>query len=154
MSQELRLATAIATLFGVGRVKTAPGTVASIVALPLAWLIQIIGGEFLLIAMIILIYALGVWACGLYEKETGTHDPSECVVDEVVGQWIACALAPVSLLGYGLAFLFFRVFDITKIWPISEAERLPSGTGIMFDDVVAGFMAGVLIAIIGYAGLV
>ena len=117
----------------------APGTVASVVALPLAWLIAAGAGDDM---------AVDRWRsssahsasgpANLYARETGSDDPSECVIDEVAGQWIACAFAPLSLWGFALAFVLFRLFDIIEAWPVSAAERLPGGLGIMADDIVAG----------------
>jgi phosphatidylglycerophosphatase A len=148
--------TSIATVFGVGYSRIAPGTAASIVALPFAWLIAISGGRFALLLAAILATASGAWACELYAHEKKENDPSECVIDEVAGQWIACAFVPSNdvLLGYALAFVLFRAFDIVKPWPISAAERLPGGFGIMADDVVAGLFAGIIIAILAHLGLV
>jgi phosphatidylglycerophosphatase A len=145
--------TAIATLFGVGRFPFAPGTAASIVALPFAWLIATAGGtygRFWLLFAGLLVNAIGVWACELYSNETKVKDPSECVIDEVAGQWIACAFAPTTLLAYAIAFVLFRLFDILKPWPASAAERLPGGLGIMADDFVAGLMAGAIIAVLAH----
>ncbi len=150
-----RTAVAIATLFGVGFAPAAPGTVASIVALPCAWAISYFFGRFALLFAAVLAVVLGAWACELYAHAKGQHDPSECVVDELAGQWIACAFAPVGLLGYGLAFLLFRVFDILKPWPISLAEKeLPGGVGIMADDVVAAVFAGIILLILGQLGFI
>jgi phosphatidylglycerophosphatase A len=153
--------TAIATVFGVGRLPFAPGTAASIVALPIAWLIVALSGSpFLLLFAGLLVNAIGAWACELYSRDKGEKDPSECVIDEVAGQWIACAFIPTNssigfmLLGYSLAFVLFRVFDILKPWPISAAERLPGGIGIMADDFVAGLAAGAVIAVLAHLGLV
>ena len=148
--------TPIATVFGIGYSPIAPGTAASVVALPFAWLIAISGGRFVLLLAAILASAIGAWACELYAHEKKENDPSECVIDEVAGQWIACAFAPPNdmLLGFALAFVLFRVFDILKPWPVSAAERLPGGLGIMADDVAAGVLAGIVIAILAHLGLV
>ncbi len=145
---------AIATLFGVGYARTAPGTVASAVALPFAYLIAFTGGRFALLVLAIVVLAIGAWASELYAAETKTFDPSECVVDELAGQWIACAFAPVSLAGYALAFVLFRIFDIWKPWPTRRVERLHGGLGIMADDVVAALMAGVILAVLAHTGLI
>ncbi|MGD0867048.1 MAG: phosphatidylglycerophosphatase A [Rhizomicrobium sp.] len=160
MNQQ-KVYTAIATVFGVGRLPFAPGTAASIVALPIAWLIVALSGSpFLLLFAGLLVNAIGAWACELYSRDKGEKDPSECVIDEVAGQWIACAFIPTNssigfmLLGYSLAFVLFRVFDILKPWPISAAERLPGGIGIMADDFVAGLAAGAVIAVLAHLGLV
>jgi phosphatidylglycerophosphatase A len=96
-------------------------------------------------------------------RETGRIDPSECVIDELAGQWLACAFALLSFGGllpanhlslpaFGLAFVLFRLFDIWKPWPVSWAENsLKGGLGVMMDDIVAGLMAGVLVALARYA---
>lgn len=145
---------AIATLCGIGYARYAPGTVASAVALPFAYLIAFAGSRFALLVLAIAVLAIGAWASELYAAETKTFDPSECVVDELAGQWIACAFAPVSLAGYALAFVLFRVFDIWKPWPIGRVERLHGGLGIMADDVAAALMAGVILVVLARAGLI
>jgi phosphatidylglycerophosphatase A len=144
----------IATLFGVGRSPYAPGTVASLIALPFAAIIHYYAGSFFLLLAAILASAVGAWACDLYSKQIGKSDPSECVIDELAGQWLACAFAPFSPVGYALAFVLFRLFDITKLWPISLAERVPGGVGVMLDDIVAAVMAGALLAVARHWGLI
>jgi phosphatidylglycerophosphatase A len=77
----------------------------------------------------------------------GVEDPSEVVIDEVAGVWLALAILPTHLLATplvaaGVAFLLFRVFDIAKPWPVTWCEHLPAGWGIMSDDLAAGILAG------------
>jgi phosphatidylglycerophosphatase A len=141
---------AISTLFGIGYAPGAPGTAASAVALPIAWLIAGSAGRLALMLAAVAALAIGAWASELYAARSKTFDPSECVVDELAGQWIACAFAPVSLAGYALAFLLFRLFDVWKPWPIRHVERLHGGLGIMADDVVAALMAGVILAVLAH----
>lgn len=148
------LATNLATLWGLGRARYAPGTVASVAALPLAWGIALFGGRVSLLVAAIAALAIGAWASEVYARETNNSDPSECVIDELAGQWIACAFAPLSLPAYALAFLLFRVFDIAKPWPIRRIERLHGGIGIMFDDVAAALLAGAIIAVLAHLDLV
>jgi phosphatidylglycerophosphatase A len=148
------LATNLATLWGLGRARYAPGTVASAAALPLAWGIALLGGRVSLLVAAIAALAIGAWASEVYARDTNNSDPSECVIDELAGQWIACAFAPLSLPAYALAFLLFRVFDITKPWPIRRIERLHGGIGIMFDDVAAALLAGAIIAVLAHLDLV
>ena len=88
----------------------------------------------------------GIWACEVHAKKIGAKDPSECVIDEVAGQWIA--LVPIAIEArvydwrpFVMAFFLFRLFDITKPWPIAAMEKLEGGLGIMADDVVAGLFA-------------
>jgi len=143
-----------ATLGGLGRAPFAPGTLASIVALPLAWLILRAGGISMLLALTAAVAGVGIAACDRVARATNNPDPSECVIDELAGQWLACAFAPLSIGGFALAFLVFRTFDILKPWPISASERLVGGLGIVADDLVAGLMGGVLVAGASIAGLV
>lgn len=143
------VSTRLATCFGIGWLPFAPGTIASAAALPLGWLLIILGWP-AIVAGAALASVSGIWACGVHAHKVGLYDPSECVLDEVAGQWIA--LIPIALMGhggdwrpYGLAFLLFRLFDIWKPWPISAAEKLPGGFGVMMDDVGAGLAAAVLL---------
>ncbi len=112
-------AESISTLFGIGRAAKAPGTVASLAALPFAAFISIGAGPFVLLLGGLAAFALGSWSCGVYARESGKDDPSECVIDELAGQWIACAFVPFSLVSFILAFALFRLFDIWKPWAVS-----------------------------------
>lgn len=141
-------AAAISTLCGLGRMRPAPGTVASLVTAIAAFGIAALDGRVLILLLGIFAAALGGWAAENYVRESGVSDPSECVIDEVAGQFLACAFAPRTLLGFTLAFLLFRALDIFKPWPIYLAERLPGGFGVVADDVVAGVIAGVIIVIL------
>lgn len=150
--------TRLATCFGIGWLPLAPGTFASAAALPFGWLLVMFGWKAALIGAIAAT-ALGVWACGAHARKVGLYDPSECVLDEVAGQWFA--LVPIAFMGrggdwrpYGMAFLLFRLFDILKPWPISAAERLPGGFGVMMDDVLAGIAAALLLYGTLWIGLV
>lgn len=144
----MTVAAAIATLGGLGRVRPAPGTLASFITLIAAWGIAQAGGPPGVLLAGIAAMAIGGWAAELYVRERGVDDPSECVIDEVAGQFIACAFAPRKLLAYALAFLLFRGLDVLKPWPIGAAERLPGGIGIVADDVVAGVLAGLVIVLL------
>jgi len=147
----------VATVFGLGYSRVAPGTVASVAALPVAWLVADFGNRFWLLGLSILTAAFGAWACELYSRTKTDPDPSECVIDEVAGQFLVCAFcpAPPTLHAYLIAFVLFRVFDITKLWPINEVERrVPGGLGIMADDIVAALMASIIIAVLAHLGLI
>ncbi|MBV9062066.1 MAG: phosphatidylglycerophosphatase A [Alphaproteobacteria bacterium] len=150
----MNVSRAIATLFGIGHAGFAPGTVASIVSLPLAYLIAWSGGRFALLLAAIIALAIGAWASELYARQVKSFDPKECVVDELAGQWIACAFAPVALLAYAFAFALFRLFDIWKPWPIRKIEHLHGGIGIMADDLVAAVFAGVVLAVLAHLNLI
>ena len=155
-----RASTVVASVFGIGYFDIAPGTIMSAIATPLAILIALRGGGGMgLIGAFLIAFVIGVLACADHVRETGRDDPSECVIDELAGQWLACAfclltfggLIPVSHISlpvFLLAFLLFRLFDIWKPWPVSWADqKLKGGLGVMTDDMIAGLMAGVLVAL-------
>ena len=157
-----RLAVLIATVGGVGYMRPAPGTWGSLVALPLAWLIHVFGGFPLLLIGVIASFLKGLWATSVMTKGSDDHDPSEIVIDEVAGQWIA--LLPLSCAawsrglditvlwpGWVAAFVLFRLFDITKLGPIGKADRRGDPLGVMLDDVIAGVFAAIGVMI--FAGL-
>lgn len=137
----------IATFFGVGLAKNAPGTVGSLATLPLAAFLQYFGGPVFMLFAAALVLALGCHMSDVYAREIGQEDPGEIVIDEVAGQLLALSFVPLTLMGYVLAFALFRFFDVVKPWPISLADRkLKGGFGIMADDALAG-----LFALISYA---
>jgi len=145
----MRLSTIIASVFGIGYFPVASGTVMSIIAVPFAMYIARHGGGVVLVAASLLVFVIGIWACGAHVRATGREDPSECVIDELAGQWLACAgicFTPFypSVTAFALTFLLFRLFDVLKPWPISAAEKLPGGLGVMADDMVAGLFAAII----------
>jgi phosphatidylglycerophosphatase A len=158
-----RASTIVASVFGIGYFSVAPGTIMSAVALPLAILIALFGGGGMgLLGSAIIVLVLGILACADHVRETGRQDPPECVIDELAGQWLACSFALLTFGGivpaernllpaFFLAFVLFRLFDIWKPWPVSWAdEKLTGGIGVMTDDVIAGLMAGILVAAARY----
>jgi phosphatidylglycerophosphatase A len=158
-----RASTVVASVFGIGYFDVAPGTVMSAIAVPLAILIGIYGGGGMgILGSSIIALVIGILACADHVRETKRDDPSECVIDELAGQWLACAfcmltfnglipLDHISLPAFALAFALFRLFDIWKPWPVSWADQnLSGGLGVMTDDMIAGLMAGVLVAAARY----
>ncbi len=148
------LARLIGTVFHVGDLRPAPGTWGSLAALPLFWLIWVVGGAWLCLLAIPVAFAKGYWAAGVLTAGSADHDPSEIVIDEVVGQWIALlpvilgaahAGVPVLALwpGWVAAFVLFRLFDIWKPGPVGWADRRGNALGVMLDDVIAGVLAAV-----------
>lgn len=150
-----------ATAFGIGRAPYAPGTAASLVAvviaIPVMWLAGWSGMAVLALATSI----VGIWVADRYGQEVNLADPKECVIDEFAGQWLACAIAGLAAapgepaltpLGFVLAFLLFRLFDIAKPWPVSKAETLRGGLGIVADDFVAGAIAGTIVFLLSDSG--
>jgi phosphatidylglycerophosphatase A len=145
----LWLATCLATWFGAGRLPWAPGTWGSLFALPLAWLLLALGGPWLLLIAAALVFALGLWAADRYMKAVGLHDPGAVVIDEVAGQWLTLAIAPLDPLAFLLGFVLFRVADVLKPWPASWLDRRVGGAfGVMIDDVAAAVYAGGILALV------
>ena len=137
----------IATFCGAGLGKPGPGTWGSIAAF-LLWTIPAIATHasrqttlILLISGIIASIALGVPASTIAARESGRHDPGFVVIDEVAGTWIALLWSPPDWLHGVIALVLFRLFDITKPFPVRRLESLPEGWGIVFDDVAAGLYA-------------
>lgn len=138
-----KLALAIATLGPVGHFPKAPGTwgsLAATVAAPWLFLPFPLWGR---VAILAFVFFVGVWACNRAEAVMGRKDPGCVIVDELFGQWLALLFfTAMPLWSLGLAFLFFRLFDIAKPWPVKWAETaFPGGYGVMLDDGVAGIYA-------------
>ena len=135
----------LATLGPIGRYLPAPGTAGTVTAL-IAGFFLAKNGFIILFSALLLVTILGVFAADSYSRLTKTDDAGEIVIDEVAGQWVVLLCIPpnidFALLWYGAGFILFRLFDILKPWPVSVAEKLPGGIGVMADDVVAGTLAG------------
>jgi phosphatidylglycerophosphatase A len=143
------LVTWSATWFGAGLLPWAPGTWGSLLALPFAWALMAAGGVALLLAAAALVFALGLWAADRYMRAVGLHDPGAIVIDEVAGQWLTLAVAPLDPLAYLAGFLLFRIFDVLKPWPASWLDRRVGGAfGVMIDDIAAAVYAGGALAIL------
>ena len=140
---------ALATWFGCGRSKLAPGTMGSFGAVPLHLGLRLLPLP-VHIAAIVGITAVGVWSANEMAEAMGVEDPQCVVIDEVAGTLIAMAMVknasiPVQLLALGL----FRLFDVWKPGVIDDAQNWkPEGVGIMADDVLAGVVAGVISAVV------
>lgn len=138
----------LATWFGSGYSKIAPGTVGSVLTLPL-YAVLVRAPAALYWAVTIALTLLGVWAAERTAQELGDEDPGVVVIDEVVGVLIALGLSSgLGLVALGLAFALFRLFDIVKPGPVDWVQNLkPPGVGIMADDVLAGLLAGLLVRV-------
>ena len=132
----------ISTWFGVGLIPYAPGTWASIAALPMAWFTIQYYGPWMLAALGCLLFFTGCISANAFALRTNKHDPSAVVIDEVAAQCLVLTIVPLTLGYYVAAFIAFRVTDILKPWPVSWADRsVGGGFGIMLDDILAGLYA-------------
>jgi phosphatidylglycerophosphatase A len=154
-----RLAYAISTC-GVGLIPFAPGTFGAFIGLAIFYALFIVcrtAPQYFQASIIVvssLISALGIWASNRGEKIFGEKDAQRIVVDEVAGQLISFILiAPLLVAELSrptvvmiVGFLLFRAFDIFKPYPIKQLQDLPAGLGVMFDDIVAGIYAAVVLS--------
>ncbi len=145
----------LATFFGVGLMRPAPGTWGSAAAVALGVVIHGLGSFPLLAVAALAATVAGFWAVGRELKDRPGDDPSEFVIDEVAGQWIALCFPSAGFWlrgmdswnfpwpGWVAPFLFFRLFDIWKPWLIGRADRRGDAAGVMLDDLWAGLFAGI-----------
>lgn len=132
------LAKYTATWFGSGLLPKAPGTWGTLAAIPFAFVITALFGPFVLLIASVFAFAIGIWAAGAHAKAIGNPDPSEVVIDEVAAIWLVLTFVPVTFVGWFIAFVVFRFFDVVKPWPVSLADaKLKGGFGIMADDIIA-----------------
>jgi phosphatidylglycerophosphatase A len=143
-----RLAVLLATFGCVGYAPVAPGTAGSLAALVLFAIVRSRGSAALEVAVLLLVSVVGVWAATRAERHFGREDPGAVVIDEVAGTLLTLLLIPVGLWGALAGFLVFRVFDIAKPWPVRRFEELPSGLGIMADDLMAGVYGHVVMRLV------
>ena len=140
--------------FGSGLSPKAPGTMGTLAAIPLWWLLAQLPLSTYLVVVLIAAVA-GILICGRAADRLGVHDHGGIVWDEFVGFWIAMAALPVTWQSLILGFVLFRLFDILKPWPISWLDRRVSGGfGIMIDDVIAGLAAAGVITFLTASGLI
>lgn len=136
--------------FGCGLSPVAPGTVGSIGAMPLYFLLRF-AGPWAVAAGAVSITILGVWISGKIARAAGIKDPQFVVIDEVAGVLVTLSFAKEGWSWALVGLVLFRLFDITKPPPCRLIERkLPPGPGIMLDDTIAGIMAAIVLVIAQY----
>ena len=144
----------LAIFFGAGLLRPAPGTWGSLVAVLLGWAVCRYLGVPVLVLLTVLVTVLGFWAIGAELRDRPGDDPSEFVIDEVAGQWIALLFPALAFWWRGFddwlpwpapltAFLMFRLFDIWKPWLVGRADARHDPAGVMLDDLWAGLFAGI-----------
>jgi phosphatidylglycerophosphatase A len=155
----------ISSFFGAGRFPLMPGTIGSVIGVMLFFAIAVLLRNFdatkimiIYLIIIIFLFIVGMIASAIYVKKTGNEDPKEVIIDEVVGQMLTLFLTTSTSanIAYGKEpwifvlivligpFVFFRLFDIIKPWPISWLDNnVRSGFGIMIDDIGAGVFAAI-----------
>jgi phosphatidylglycerophosphatase A len=150
-------ATAVATLFGIGRIRPGPGTWGS-AATVLLWAafahaLAPAQRAWFAIGLALFITLVGIPAATRVARAAGSKDPQFVVIDEVAGQLIALIAVPLAWKSFLAAFILFRAFDIVKPPPVRQLESIPDGAGIVLDDVAAGLYALGLMHLILHFGL-
>jgi phosphatidylglycerophosphatase A len=138
-------ATLVATFFGAGRLKPAPGTWGSL-ATVLIWAfassrIPQANRTWATIVAAAAVTLIGIPAATRVACAYASKDPQFVVIDEVAGQLVALIAVPLAWKTFLASLILFRIFDIWKPFPIRRLERLPAGTGIVVDDLGAGIYA-------------
>ena len=181
-NKQFKIATIISTYFGFGFAKFCPGTVGSLMTFPLFLLINILLTKLNIFSfyelvlsyslIFFIIFKFGLWSINIYITKNNKKDPSEVVIDEVAGQFIAYVIPTVlttyffnfvlndfiynsillnltSILMITCPFIFFRLFDISKPGLVGYFDTKVEGAiGIMMDDVVAGIYSGLISSLI------
>jgi phosphatidylglycerophosphatase A len=141
-----KLAKLISTLFFAGYFPVAPGTVGSLITLAIIWLL-IPTFFYILLPISAGLFFISVWSAGRAEEFFG-KDGSPIVIDEVTGMAISLVFVSKDVKSFVGAFLLFRLFDIVKLPPARQMERLKGGWGVTLDDVIAGIYANVSLHLI------
>ena len=139
----------IALGFGAGLSRFAPGTAGTLAAFPLWWAIG--GGDepLALLAVLALLFGVGVWACALTGRHLGVADHGAMCWDEIVAFLLILAIVPQDPWWQAAAFFLFRAFDVVKPPPIRELEiRFKGGFGVMFDDLLAAGYTLLVLAVV------
>ena len=139
------------TLFGIGKIKKIPGSIASLVTtLFLFFLFHVLNiSPNIVLIFVIIIFFTSIYAVNIFIKDLENKDPKEIVIDEFIGQSIPLCLYEVAhnvpketgeiLKFYFIMFILFRIFDITKPFPVSYYEKnFKNSLGVIMDDVCAG----------------
>ena len=149
-----RLALLLATALGAGYSPVAPGTAGSLVAIAVAYLLRDTLAPWHFAVLAAVFFAPAVWSADVTARVLKRKDPGLVVIDEVIGQWLTIAAAPVITWQTCLAaFLLFRLFDIWKPPPVRQLEALPGGLGINADDAMAGVYGALVLWLAGWFNL-
>jgi phosphatidylglycerophosphatase A len=152
MDRKEKMIKLLATGFGSGLAPFAPGTMGTLVGIPVCLLCLplIWPARFL---FVIVLSALAIFISGRAELIYSKKDDQRIVIDEIAGFQVA--MLPVAITGLHLlvAFVLFRIFDIWKPFPIRNLQELPGGWGVVIDDIAAGIYAGMVMLALNYSGI-
>jgi len=138
----------LATGFGVGYSPVAPGTLGTLIAIPIYYFLSEIPSPLYEVTLVGFFF-LSVWVSGNAERLFGKEDDQRIVIDEIIGFLITMLWVPKTIRFIIIGFVLFRFFDILKPFPIRRLEkRLKGGFGVVLDDVAAGVYANIVLRLI------
>ena len=133
---------------GAGLARHAPGTIGTLVAFPLAWLLRHFTGDTGFVIAVCAALAGGVWASQVTGQALGAADHGSIVIDEIAAFLLVLFLVGADVRREAIAFLLFRAFDIFKPPPIRALDAaLKNGIGVMLDDVLAAAYTLIVMAV-------
>jgi phosphatidylglycerophosphatase A len=124
----------------------APGTVGSLLAALIIWLVPFSRAG--LVLFFVAVTLVGTWAAHRAERLLGGQDPGAIVIDEIAGMMLSVLPFPPTLAVLAVGIVLFRIFDVTKPFPAHASQRLRGGVGVVVDDLIAGLYALIVIAIL------
>lgn len=134
--------------FGAGAAPYAPGTVGTLVAIPIYLLMQLTPMPIYMLILAALIF-IGFWLCDVTDKAIGVHDHPSIVWDEIVGYLLTMWAVPANFMWILLGFILFRLFDIWKPTPICWInDNVGGGIGVVVDDLMAAIYAAIVLHLI------
>lgn len=132
--------------FGSGLSPKAPGTVGSLLAWGLYVLMRDAFSFEAFCLFVLAAFVIGVWLVSITGRQLGVVDHGGIVWDEFVAVWLVLLLTPATLIWQAAAVAIFRLFDITKPWPIRQFERhYKNGFGVMADDILAAIYSLIML---------
>jgi phosphatidylglycerophosphatase A len=143
-----RIGVFFATCSYIGYAPVAPGTFGSAAGLAVFAAVRASGSTFVEVAVMVGLFAIGIWSAAAAERHFDRVDPSYVVIDEVAGMLITLAFLPVTFTGAIVGFVMFRALDVIKPWPSGRFEKLPGGLGVMADDGMAGIYGNLLMRVL------
>ena len=139
----------LATGFGVGLSPVAPGTLGTLLAIPIYLILYRIPFPFYVLIIVFLLF-VSIWISDRAQKHSGKMDDQRIVIDEIMGFLVTMLWVDRKAFLIIIAFFLFRFFDIVKPPPIRRLEKLKGGYGIVLDDVLAGVYANVILHLIHF----
>lgn len=139
-----------ATGFGVGFSPIVPGTMGTLIAIPIYFFLSSISTPLYELTLATFFF-FSSWIAGQAERYWGKRDDQRIVIDEIMGFLVTMLWIPTTPRFIVTGFILFRIFDILKPFPIHRLERVKSGFGVVLDDVLAGVYANIILQIVNRA---